>query len=209
MRAAAAGSHVVCEIWSGPEFEERLRRDCESLLQRFVSGVTFPDSSAELTAFVRSVGGATDREIATALARTFDRPAFYTPFQNEGSIPDFRDALDETIRTLGTGQRRTRDGKDLRPIHSRHDIADSALRDTFAAIERAVAGLRARFDQLLRAGEIRRCADACRNPRCTLYFMSDTAIADMNQIRATILDALRGAVPEVRLRVDWSHEFGG
>jgi hypothetical protein len=37
-----------CEIWSGQEFEERLRRDAENLLRRFVEGETFPDDPEEL-----------------------------------------------------------------------------------------------------------------------------------------------------------------
>lgn len=37
-----------CEVWSGTEFEERLRRDTESLLRRFVKGEPFPDSPDEL-----------------------------------------------------------------------------------------------------------------------------------------------------------------
>jgi hypothetical protein len=37
-----------CEIWSGHEFEERLRRDAENLLKRFVEGDTFPDDPEDL-----------------------------------------------------------------------------------------------------------------------------------------------------------------
>lgn len=38
----------VCEIWSGPEFEEFLRHGAESLLKRFVEGEEFPDTPADL-----------------------------------------------------------------------------------------------------------------------------------------------------------------
>lgn len=37
-----------CDVWSGSEFEEFLRNNCESLLKRFVSGEEFPDSEPEL-----------------------------------------------------------------------------------------------------------------------------------------------------------------
>ena|SRR2546422_523034 len=33
-----------CDIWSGAEFEEFLRRDAESLLKRFIEGEVFPDT---------------------------------------------------------------------------------------------------------------------------------------------------------------------
>jgi hypothetical protein len=37
-----------CDIWSGAEFEEFLRRDAEALLKRFVEGEMFPDCSATI-----------------------------------------------------------------------------------------------------------------------------------------------------------------
>jgi len=42
-----------CEIWSGPEFEERLRARCDSLLKRFVGGESFPDEPKELRQFAQ------------------------------------------------------------------------------------------------------------------------------------------------------------
>jgi tetratricopeptide (TPR) repeat protein len=41
-----------CIIWSGSEFEEHLRSQCEALLARFVNGVSFPDSAEEIKRFV-------------------------------------------------------------------------------------------------------------------------------------------------------------
>lgn len=43
-----------CDIWSGPEFEERLRQHQERLLRRFVEGVEFPDDPAKLRRFADS-----------------------------------------------------------------------------------------------------------------------------------------------------------
>jgi hypothetical protein len=37
-----------CEVWSGPDFEERIRAKCEHLLLRFTEGVLFPDTLAGL-----------------------------------------------------------------------------------------------------------------------------------------------------------------
>jgi len=36
------------EVWSGSEFEERLRRDTPSLIQRFCNGVVFPEIVSDL-----------------------------------------------------------------------------------------------------------------------------------------------------------------
>ncbi|MGD0462564.1 MAG: hypothetical protein ABSB74_08750 [Tepidisphaeraceae bacterium] len=43
-----------CDIWSGHEFEERLRRDAEALLRRFIVGEQFPDGSEQLRRFADS-----------------------------------------------------------------------------------------------------------------------------------------------------------
>lgn len=42
-----------CHIWSGVDFEERIRTKAESLLRRFSEGETFPDDPAEVEAFLR------------------------------------------------------------------------------------------------------------------------------------------------------------
>jgi hypothetical protein len=47
-----------CEVWSGREFEERLRADCESLLRRFVDGEDFPDDPSALSRFAAQPGWA-------------------------------------------------------------------------------------------------------------------------------------------------------
>lgn len=43
-----------CDVWSGTDFEERLRASTESLLQRFCRGVEFPDGVNELRALALS-----------------------------------------------------------------------------------------------------------------------------------------------------------
>ena len=41
--ASSKGRSIV-EVWSGPEFEERLRRDTPDLIRRFCEGIGFPES---------------------------------------------------------------------------------------------------------------------------------------------------------------------
>jgi hypothetical protein len=43
-----------CDIWSGHEFEERLRRDAEALLRRFIDGEQFPDDPEKIRCFADS-----------------------------------------------------------------------------------------------------------------------------------------------------------
>jgi len=94
------------EIWAGPEFEERLRAKTESLLKRFINGDEFPDAPAELRMFAEAVTPQSDEEILALMAGLFDRPAFYTPFHQESSIPAFKKAITDTIEALNTGVHR-------------------------------------------------------------------------------------------------------
>jgi hypothetical protein len=94
------------EVWSGVDFEERLRRDAESLLKRFLGGEIFPDVPTELREFVSSTTPLSDEEILALMAGFFDRPAFYTPFRGESSIPAFKKAVTDTIEALNTGIQR-------------------------------------------------------------------------------------------------------
>jgi hypothetical protein len=201
--AHAAAAKLRCEAWSGPEVEERVRSTAESLLRRFVEGVEFPDAPAELADLVRDLAASSDAEVIGLLARLFDRPAFYTPFAHESNLPAFREALDDTICALGTGVRRTRDGHALPRIPSRHDLRDTRVREVFGQIERGVAGLRARFDQLVGSGGIRPCAEHCGDPNCPVYTLSDAAIADMDEIRSRILEEARRVHPDFKVRVGW------
>ncbi|MDC0749999.1 hypothetical protein [Polyangium mundeleinium] len=203
IRAHATKTHLACEVWSGAEFEERLRRGAESLLRRFAEGVDFPDVPSALAGVVAGLDASSDEEVVRLLASLFDRPAFYTPFRNESSIPAFRQALDDTIRGLATGIRQTREGKDLPRIPSRHELRNQSARLAFAEIERGVAGLRARFERLVHSGDIRPCRDHCGNSDCPVYMLSAQAIDHMDEIRSRILDEVRRVYPTFGVRVAW------
>ena len=90
-----------CDIWSGHEFEERLRRDAENLLKRFIEGETFPDDPEDLRRLTdsKAVG---DDAVVERIIRVLDRPAFHTPFHQESSLPAFRQAIGDTIQALNT-----------------------------------------------------------------------------------------------------------
>ncbi len=193
-----------CEVWSGPEFEERLRNKAESLLKRFFDGEPFPDSAPELQHFVASVPAETDEERLALIASLFDRPAFYTPFHQESSVPAFKKAITDTIEALGTGIHRLRDGTEIRRVPSRHQVESPAARKALAAIERQVAKLRATYDTLVKSGEIRLCG--CQDPECPVFQPSPVAIQQMDQLRTEILTSLRHVCPkfDVRLGFDRS-----
>lgn len=188
-RAVTANGIGECEVWAGPEFEERLRHKAESLLKRFVDGVQFPDTPDEIRTFVGSVKPANDAEIVALMAGLFDRPAFYTPFYSESSIPAFKQAISDTIEGLGTGIHRLRDGTIIRRIPSRHDIKSKETRDAVAKIERKLVNLRAQFDTFVRRGEIKPCS--CGQPDCPTFMVSANAAQELDLLRNEILDAFR------------------
>jgi hypothetical protein len=128
-----------CDIWSGKEFEEFLRHGAESLLKRFVEGEVFPDTEPELKIFARVDGAPSDNNILATMAKLFDRPAFYTPIHQESNLPDFKQAITDTIQALGTGIWKARDGQTIARISSRHQLRDDTLRKQIQGVEIALA----------------------------------------------------------------------
>ena len=90
------------EIWSDKEFEERLRAKDGSSLKRFIEGEEFPDTPVNLRNFAEAITPQSDNEVLALIGRLFDRPAFYTPFHQESSIPAFKKAVTDTIEALNT-----------------------------------------------------------------------------------------------------------
>lgn len=189
------------EIWAGSEFEERLRAKAEPLLKRFVDGEEFPDTPADLRSYVEVIAPQSDNEILALMAGLFDRPAFYTPFYQESSIPAFKKAITDTIEALNTGIHRLRDGTEIRRIPSRHVIQSVETRRALSQIERMLAELRAKYDECIKAGDIRPCS--CNDPDCPVFFVSPRAADEMDHIREAILETFRKHYPAFDVRLGW------
>ena len=197
--AQGRGIHKV-DFWSGQEFEERLRKDAEPLLRRFLGGEGFPESPAKLALFAgQSAIG--DPAILANLASLFDRPAFHTPFHQESSLPDFKKAITDTIEALNTGVHRLRDGTEIRRFPSRHTVQDQSIRDALSVIERRLCHLRSKYDELVRNGEIKPCA--CGKPECSIYFFSPRAIFTMDRLRCEVLAEFGRVYPSSNLHFGW------
>lgn len=180
------------EIWSGVEFEERLRKHTPELLKRFVEGDIFPEIEQEHNSV-------NDSEIVSTLIECFDRPAFTTSFHSESNIPDFEKAMTDTIEALNTGMHRLRDGTLIRKIASRHQIKDPGIKDQFAAVTQLTIKLREAFNVLKRSGEIGPCG--CGNKDCPTWFLSDKACIEMDHIRRHIFRKLKEIAPHSNLRI--------
>jgi hypothetical protein len=180
-----------CDTWSGTEFDEFLHRDGESLLKRFVQGEAFPDSASELITLAQADGAISDDDALAMMAKLFDRPAFYTPIHQESNLGDFKQAITDTIQALGTGIWKDRDGQVIARIPSRQQLKDAVLRKKVQEVEKALAKLRARFDELMRSGIVRHCA--CNDPDCPVYFMPADAAYELEHLRRDVLTLFRGA----------------
>jgi len=187
------------KLWSGTEFEEQLRAHAESLLQRFLDGVEFPDAPDAIRQFVSQIAPSGDHEVLGLMAQLFDRPAFYTPFHMESSIPAFKKAVTDTIEALNTGVHRLRDGTEIRRIPSRHQLRDGHSREVMAQVVSMLNDLRSAFDTLVRTGEIRFCR--CDDPECSVFFPSAPGARQMNALRTAILERFDEVYPE--LNVSW------
>jgi hypothetical protein len=179
------------EVWSGPEFEERLRRDEPLLLRRFVEGVPFPETVDALR--VMSLHGEVgDDEILALMAECFDRPAFTTEFRSESSIPDFKKAITDTIEALNTGVRRLRDGTEIGRIPRRAQLNDPAKRAVVEEVVGLLVELRARYDEFVASGDIRKC---CGNPECGMWNFHPRAANVMDDLRERILHEFGRVAP--------------
>jgi HJR/Mrr/RecB family endonuclease len=172
------------DVISGVEFEESLRVHAPELLRRFVDGVPFPELAAELAAFTQSAEESSDDEIIHVLALQFDRPAFRTHFHQESSLPRFKEAIAETIKTLNTGE--TPQGAH---VPSRHLVRDASKRAALDRLVGLLVNLRAIFDNALRTGAVKPCG--CNVPDCPTFFVDARAGYDLDRRRSEILSLVR------------------
>ncbi len=184
---------VDVQVWSGIEFEERVRRDAPDLLERFCNGIAFPETVQALKAFAIDGEKATDTEMLTRLAECFDRPAFTTPFRGESNLPDFKQAITDTIEAVNTGIRRLRDGTEIDRGPSRHRLKNPEVRTKLGAVVGKLIELRAAYDRLIRTGEIRLCG--CGQADCPVHMIDDNATTLMDDLRTAILVAFRDVYP--------------
>lgn len=151
--------------------------------------------------YARSTQPIDDQEALAQLARIFDRPAFYTPIAQESSLPAFKQAITDSIKAIGTGIWQTRDGRELGRLRSRHEFTDVDIRRGLAETERALAALRAGFDDMMRKGRIKPCG--CGLADCPVYFVQSDAARELEDLRWEVLDAFKKVYPPFEIRRGW------
>lgn len=188
------------EVWSGPEFEEQLRYHAESVLRRFFEGEALPDEPDALRVFVADTQASED-EALRALGPLFDRPAFYTPFYSESSLPAFRRAISDTIEAINTGIYRNREGVVVRRIPAKNDFTSNQVRGSLDSVVRDLNRLRVLFDDGIRKGRIEQCG--CGEPDCPTFLVHPEAAQDLDEVRGRILRTAQELIPGLKIRPEF------
>ncbi len=182
----------ICQVWSGPDFEEHLRFHAPSVLNRFFNGDTLPDNEEDLRNFMLELDPATEKEAGALVARLFNRPAFQTPIRCESSIPAFRQAIADTICALNTGIWRDRKGAMISRVPPSCAFPDPRVSRGLDACAKKLNKLRMTLDEGIKKNAIRPCQ--CLNPLCTTYMIDAPYPTLLEQQRAEALRLATGAL---------------
>jgi len=178
----------IFQVWSGSEFEERLRFHAPSVLNRFFNGEELPDDETQLHQFMLELDPATEKEAGLLVARLFNRPAFQTPIRCESSMPAFRQAIADTIGALNTGIWRDREGAIISRVPPSHVFPDARVSAGLAGCSKKLNKLRMTLDEGINANAIRPCD--CKDPLCRTHMIDLPYDQRLEQERG---DALRQA----------------
>jgi hypothetical protein len=134
-----------------------------------------------------------DKVIIEGFLQCFDRPMFITPFYLECNLPDFEQAITDTIEAINTGMYRLRDGTIIKKIIPKTEIHDKSLRKEVDELVKGLILLRSNYRALLNIGEIKKCD--CKNPDCGVHLMSEKACKKMDSDRQMILKRVQKLSP--------------
>jgi len=176
---------MECQVWSGPDLEEHIRANAESLLKRFHDGEEFPDAKDDLRQLAYEIPPTSDAEAVSLISCAFDRRAFKDEIHRESSILAFRQAIEDTYCVLQTGIWQTRAGVLIARLPSKHAISDPTtkryLNDCAGHLER----LMQLYDAGVRNKEINPCI--CDAPDCPVFTITEAASREIEEERRQVL----------------------
>ncbi|WDJ88986.1 restriction endonuclease [Xanthomonas campestris] len=193
--AKSKGVHAA-QVWSGTEFEERLRFHADSVLRRFFEGEELPHESGAIRKLVVELNPSTETEAGALVARLFIRPAFMTPIWGESSLPAFRQAIGDTINALNTGIWRDREGTIISRICPGHLFPSDTVRTSLANAVKALIRLRLDFDTGLRNGLIRSLS---AEPEGPFFEIEQGHSRKLEKTRQEALNFVNCALSELRV----------
>jgi len=89
---------------------------------------------AEMTTNTSHTSSTNDNELIKFYVQCFDRPAFQHKINQEGSMDDFYNAIEDTIIALNTGVQRTRDRTPIKTAEGKSMLVNSEWRDKLGTI---------------------------------------------------------------------------
>lgn len=184
----------ICQVWSGPDFEEHLRFHAPSVLNRFFNGDPLPDDEAELHKCMLELDPLTEKEAGLLVAQLFNRPAFQTPTHCESSMPAFRQAIADTIGALNTGIWRDRERAIISRVPPSHVFSDAHVSAGLKNCSKKLNTLRMTLDEGIKTNAIRPCP--CNDALCTSFEIDPPYPQRLEQERA---EALRQAANALAL----------
>ena len=138
--------------------------------------------------------GNLDIQYLKLLKKTFDRPAFNTPFRQEGKMEDFNKAIDDTILALNTGVLRTRDNQIIEDIgFGKSLLTKDKWINCLYEIEIILQDVRRKINEGLSTGKLKMCYPHC-------YCGDDKLIREIDKNRINIIKKLNTLLIDEHLK---------
>ncbi|EGO8087649.1 HNH endonuclease [Enterococcus faecalis] len=135
-----------------------------------------------------------DKKLIAFYLQCFDRPAFQYPIEQEGSMEDFQQAIEDTIIALNTGVQTTRDGKILKSFDGISMIHNNLWREKLITIVDMLVSINHRL-------AIAKADDVFYSNEYGMYCFNDRQIAEwFDKTRGEILKILFSICEEVGIK---------
>ena len=146
-----------------------------------------------------------DVQYLELIRKAFDRPAFNTPFRQEGSMENFDKAIGDTILAINTGVLRTRDNQIIQDIgFGKSSLLNDAWKSTLIEIEVNLQDLLALINKGIAKGKIKTCHPFCYcgdddflnkidNERVKIIYLLNSILIDagIEPLKNTLKDRLK------------------
>jgi len=134
-----------------------------------------------------------DLQYIEFIKKVFDRPAFNTPFAQEGRMENFNKAINDTILAINTGLLRTRDNQIIQDIgFGKSLLVFDEWRTKMQEIEIQLQNLLMKISNGLHFGKLKMCHEYC--------YCGDTGyITEIDNMRSEIIQKINCILNEANL----------
>jgi hypothetical protein len=126
-----------------------------------------------------------DVDLIRFYSQCLDRPAFQDPFEIEGSMEAFSQALDDTVLAINTGFLRTRDRQEIEKSKGKSFLKNPSWRERMDTVVLMLRAIRSRYDLAVKTGDIH--LNSSQGDRQNYYITNDELSNWMNSSRQELL----------------------